>query len=315
MVLGIAVVNYRTAESVRRLVPTLVTFTGRGTLLLTVVDNSSELEEIEAIVQDGRRSISAQGGELDVSVIASVENLGFARGNNVAAQSLLERGADYLWFLNPDIEILNGQLEDVLASIEAATSPLLTTKTVEGSAEWSGLQTVSLLSSQTRKAAESGVARGSEWRKLLIPAGHSLIVRSVLWVQLDGFSPDHFLYYEEADLAFRARKLGVRPQSIQAVTVLHAGAASTNETVSAQVDRSRVVASKLTYEEASRSALIFFRNNLPLRAPLVTVMRLGYALFVGRRFGASRGQAIARGILRGWKTTLQARQGKDPEHV
>jgi GT2 family glycosyltransferase len=68
-------------------------------------------------------------------------------------------------------------------------------------------------------------------RSVDIVSGCFLLIQYDLWLRLDGFRPEFFMYGEEADLCLRSRRFGARPIVSSAATIIHYGGAS--ETVKA----------------------------------------------------------------------------------
>ncbi|MEG3806280.1 hypothetical protein DBT53_000710, partial [Aerococcus mictus] len=68
-------------------------------------------------------------------------------------------------------------------------------------------------------------------RQVDIVSGCFFLLRRELWEGLGGFSPEFFMYGEEADLCLRARALDVKPLITPEATIVHYGGAS--ETVRA----------------------------------------------------------------------------------
>jgi hypothetical protein len=165
-------------------------------------------------------------------------NLGFAVAGNIAAN--LARGA-YLLFLNPDTIVLKGAFDRILAF--ARRRP--------GAGIWGGrtlfaegepnpascrrrttLWTLfcSALALDTRfpssplvgSAGYGTRARDSE-RSVDVVCGCFLLVDGALWDRLGGFSPAFFMYGEDDDLSYRARKLGFFPAFTPDSAIIHFG--------------------------------------------------------------------------------------------
>src|SRR5688500_18198893 len=86
-----------------------------GSARLILVDNASadgtaELVRREILGDEGR----TRGG-FPIEFIASVENLGFAGGNNLAFQRVFADGDEFVYLLNPDTEVAPGFLDEALA--------------------------------------------------------------------------------------------------------------------------------------------------------------------------------------------------------
>jgi GT2 family glycosyltransferase len=101
--LGIVIVNWNTRELLRRCLQTVYASTGDFSFRVVVVDNASEDESAEMVAAEFPQAL----------LIASGENLGYPKGNNVGLRALgyREMGAAaadaprYALLLNPDTEV------------------------------------------------------------------------------------------------------------------------------------------------------------------------------------------------------------------
>jgi GT2 family glycosyltransferase len=175
---------------------------------IIVVDNASA-DGTPARLQD-----------LSCRVIASPENLGFGRGNNLGFAS--SRGR-YVYLLNPDARLIE---ENSLAEL---------CRRMDARPRWGMAGT---LIRSAAGHAESPPAFGypgdrhvrRDFSKL--PGriawimGASMIIRRELYEKLGGFDPGFFLYSEETDFCLRLRELGFEIGHVAEVAVSHIGGAS-----------------------------------------------------------------------------------------
>lgn len=175
-------------------------------------------------------------------LIASPENHGFARANNIAAREAL---GEYLLLLNPDTVVLDAAVDRLVAfarrTPEAAiwggrtldAERNLNPMSVFGDQTlWSlfcratGLTVAFRGSAVFNPEDYGGWARDSE-RAVAVVQGSFLLITRALWETLGGFDPSFVMYGEEADLCRRARSLGARPRMTPEATIVHyAGASS-----------------------------------------------------------------------------------------
>jgi GT2 family glycosyltransferase len=198
---------------------------------LIVLDNASP---------DGSAAAMAEAF-LQVRLIASETNHGFARGNNLAAR---EARGDYLLLLNPDTLVLDGAIDRLVAFAEARPDAGIwggRTLNPDGSLNpmsvfadqtlWSlfcracGLALAFPRSRLLNPELYGGWARDSE-RAVDVVQGAFLLIRRDLWERLDGFDANFVMYGEEADLCRRARGLGAAPRMTPEATILHYEGAS-----------------------------------------------------------------------------------------
>jgi len=157
---------------------------------------------------------------LPCRVMASAENLGFGRGNNLGFAA--SRGR-YVYLLNPD------------ARLTADDSLAVLCRRMDAAPGW-GMAGTLIRSADGRAesppATEYPGARHIQRDFSKLPGsiawimGASMIIRRELYERLGGFDPAFFLYSEETDFCLRLRELGHEIGHIPEVAVSHIGGAS-----------------------------------------------------------------------------------------
>jgi len=274
-----------------------------------VVDNASTDGSADAIA--GHPSAPV--------LIRSAANLGFARGNNLAARRARGR---YILLLNPDTVVRDRAIDRLAAFARARPEALIwggRTRFADGRLNpascWGRMTPWNLFcraagltgmfpdSALYNGEAYGGWARDSV-REVDIVSGCFLLIPAALWRRLDGFDPAFYMYGEEADLCLRARRLGARPAVTPEATIIHHGGAS---------EATRV--GKMTRLLAAKTLLVR-RHWHPLIAPLGAALiaawplsrwlALATAARTGRRPGAGEVAAAWREI---WSARKQWRSG------
>jgi GT2 family glycosyltransferase len=198
---------------------------------LIVVDNASP---------DGSAAAIAAAFP-DIRLIASRENLGFAKGNNVAAR---EAKGDYILLLNPDTLVLEHAIDRIVAFAgRTPAAGIWGGRTLNGDRTlnpssvfgrvtlWSLFCRASGLALIFRRSAffnPEGIGawdRGDE-REVDVVQGSFFLIRRDLWERLGGFDPVFLMYGEEQDLCLRARAAGARPRMTPEATIVHYHGAS-----------------------------------------------------------------------------------------
>ncbi len=209
MEISIIIVTYNSAGQISLCLDSLLKQAGVGFEVL-VVDNASQDSTLAELKKFGQK----------IQAIASPENLGFGRGNNLGFAASKGR---YIYLLNPDARLDDaGALKELCQSMEA-------------NPRWGMAGTVLRSSDgghESRPATEypgqrhvsrdfSKLPGGIAW-----VGGASMVIRRELYEKLGGFDPDFFLYSEETDFCLRMRELGFEVGHISKVTVEHIGGAS-----------------------------------------------------------------------------------------
>jgi N-acetylglucosaminyl-diphospho-decaprenol L-rhamnosyltransferase len=163
-----------------------------------------------------------------VRIIENVENLGFARGNNVLASHA--RGRQLL-LLNPDTVVETnaiGELYETARCHPEAGAVGGRARRADGSRDPGCRQTVPSLR-RLAFAAVGGATllNGALAEDATQPAevetlsGAFMMVRSDAWRELGGFDTTFFMYAEELDLCYRLRRAGYPVVMTPSAEIVH----------------------------------------------------------------------------------------------
>lgn len=174
----------------------------------------------------------------DVIFVQSDENLGFARANNLAAR---KAAGETLLFLNPDTIIDKKALLCMYSALwskntYAIAGPIL----LNGDRS---IQTSCILPFPTivRQLFDSDVFVKSNriWNELRINktnarqveavSGASLMIKKNIFDRVNGFSECYFMYAEDIDLCYKAKKLGGGTILVPVAEVIHFGGGSSKK--------------------------------------------------------------------------------------
>jgi GT2 family glycosyltransferase len=222
--LAVVIVTHDDAGMIERCLRSVLARAGDIRLQTVVVDNDSA---------DGTADLVERA--FPGVTVHRQANLGFGAGNNAGA-ALCD--ARYVLFLNPDTEILDGELAELVA--------LLDERPAVGVAGLRELDPAGALRPSIRRFPAPLSALGDalaveRWpllrriggERVLAPAayegegpadwmsGSSLVLRAEALERIGGFDERYFLYFEETDLCLRARGAGYDVVHLPAVTILH----------------------------------------------------------------------------------------------
>lgn len=201
-----------------------------------IIDNASSDGSAEAI----------QEQFLDIVLIKSKENLGFAQANNLAANRAT---GDYILLLNPDTIIFDGAIQKLYTFAKANPKNLIyggrtlypdlslnPTSCWKKPTLWSLFCYATGLVSIFRRNKFLDPESYGSWprdtvREVDIVTGCFLLIKRTFWNHLKGFDSEFFMYGEDADLCLRGKKQGAKPIITPDATIIHYGGAS--ETVRA----------------------------------------------------------------------------------
>jgi N-acetylglucosaminyl-diphospho-decaprenol L-rhamnosyltransferase len=196
------------------------------TAQIVVVDNASDDDTIEVVKQ---RDPAA-------TIVTCAQNLGYGRGCNLGAS---QAHGDWLLFLNPDLALRE-------VALPAHTSA--------HAGVWSGI-----ITEEKERFPRAGIRADTSlpedylaqlYSHLLPPAlssripirrrpygwasGALFLTRSKAFLQVGGFDPRYFLYYEDRDLGAKYRRNGSPPRALRTLVGTHAQGGSSSNVSSAQ---------------------------------------------------------------------------------
>lgn len=194
-----------------------------------IVDNNSENDSVAILTTAIKKNTYK-----NMYVIKNKKNSGFGGGNNIGA---INAKGKYLLFLNNDtvvkdngfvkmveymekhknIGILGGPLKNLDGTAQVSTGRFYTLLTA--TMLLLGLQRVGLIDKTPVKIEKV------DWVK-----GALMMIRKEIFNQLKGFDENIFMYTEDMELCYRARKEGYEIYFYPDVVVLHKDHGSSNRT-------------------------------------------------------------------------------------
>ncbi len=228
---SILIVSYNTLEMTLNAISSVVRETLGVAYEIIVVDNASTDGSADAIASHPARP----------RLIRLADNIGFARGNNLAAESAT---GELVLLLNPDTVVTDRAIDRLVAFSRANKQALVWgghTVFADGRLNpascWQRITPWNLVARATGLAAlfpHSPVFNPEAYggwlrdtvRRVDIVSGCFLLMPRTVWMALGGFDPAFFMYGEDADLCLRARRIGARPMITPEATIVHHGGAS-----------------------------------------------------------------------------------------
>ena len=212
---SILIVTYECRDEARGCLRSIAETSGAASTEIVVADNASTDGTVEMI-----RTEFPQ-----VKLVALEENVGFAAGVNRAAAAA---EGEYLLLLNPDTVVHAGAVDHLVDFARRHPAYGLyggRTLDPDGTVNpgscwgrptlWSTFCFATMLSSAFKRSPVFDPESLGRWqrdavREVDIVTGCLLLVRRSLWDELGGLDERFFMYGEDADLALRATRLGLR---------------------------------------------------------------------------------------------------------
>lgn len=232
MDISVIIVNYHSAGMVIDCVNSIFDKTQGLSYEVIVVDNASGDGSVECL----RETFGDR-----IKLIASPENLGFGKANNLGAA---QASGKYLFLLNPDTILINDAISILHDYMEANSnvgvaggnlySPEMTPtpsfcrvfddlNLEKQRASWKQLLASRILAKlhigKNRPMAEFNHTEQPE--KVAYIFGADMMIPRTIFEQVGGFDPDFFMYGEEEELTWRITELGYDVMSVPQARIIH----------------------------------------------------------------------------------------------
>lgn len=264
MDVSIIIVNFHSADLVADCIRSIEEKTKNVNYEIIVVDNASgdgSVEKLRGLFGD------------KILVVASEENLGFGKANNLGSISAQGR---YLFMLNPDTILVNDAISILYQYLEehpevgvaggnlynldmqAVPSYCLafdTVQTEKKKASWYeliGSKVMTKLSERFKIKQEKLFEKEFNYddtpKQVAYIFGADMMMRKTLFDKLGGFDPEFFMYAEEEELSCRITDEGYKIMSVPEAKIIHLEGATVKaqEVFSEQQFRMRMTGT-LTY--------------------------------------------------------------------
>lgn len=218
---SIIIVSYNTKQLLIDCLQSLFKHCSCDLFEIIVVDNNSS--------DDSVTSLQKMFGD-KIKIIINQNNLGFGQANNLGVK--IAQG-EYLFFLNSDTLIIDDILSSLFAIMQGnpqlgIISPRLLLSDGQnqpyafGNFKWWLAKGLKLIDNN-RNIKETVDYQSVGW-----VSGAALIIRHGLFLKLQGYDPEFFMYYEDMDLCYRAQQLGYEVAICSKIKLIHLGGRSTS---------------------------------------------------------------------------------------
>lgn len=220
---SVIVLSYNTRELLKGCLSSMYTHLRDVLFEVIVVDNAST---------DGS-GVMVKENFPRTKVIANAQNAGFSKGNNIG--ELYAKGK-YLLFLNSDTQVIDDSIISMVDFLEknetiGIVGGFLKSPDKERQQRCFGnfydLHTVTLMlfGGDRLLMRDQEKAQEVDW-----VSGGFMIIRHDLFKKLGGFDEHFFMYVEDMDLCWRAKKMGYKTYFYPLAKVVHRGQGSSNRT-------------------------------------------------------------------------------------
>lgn len=201
----------------------------RNEMEVIIVDNFSQDDSVAAI----RKAIEKQKYK-NVHLYANTENAGFGRGCNFGAE---KAQGEYLLFLNNDTQVLDEGFIGMTEFLDSRPHVGILGGRMENEDRTAQASAGSFYTFFNAILMIFGMQRfgilyksPTTLKKVDWVIGGCLMIRRKLFEKLEGFDPEIFMYFEDVELCYRAKKLGFLTYYYPHATTVHIGQGSSNRT-------------------------------------------------------------------------------------
>ncbi|MFC1645400.1 glycosyltransferase family 2 protein [Patescibacteria group bacterium] len=217
--LSFIIVNYRSEKYLEKCVHSILNKVSNLDFEIIIVNNDKK-----------RLDISDFESIEDIFIKEVNKNIGFGKACNLGAA---DANGDVLCFINPDTELLSGNIKDLVAQLGKESSiGVIGPRIVEKAGQvqlWSAGKKPSI---QELLRNNIGFARHKEVEVFDMEShvdwitGAAMFINKEVFTSAEGFDEGFFMYFEDVDLCLRVKRLGKDVRLFPGVEFLHVGGGS-----------------------------------------------------------------------------------------
>lgn len=231
---AIVIVGYKSRSDLEECLSSLKKSTFQDFQII-FVDNHSEDGSLELVKKNYPQA----------AAIPAKENLGFAAGNNLGLAVALKGSFSYVFLLNPDTTVA----PDCLAELMAAANPktilqpliLLNQKGQPTTLVNTAGNSLSYLGFSYCGGYLEEAAQFTQQVPITVASGAGALIPVEVFRTVGLFDPVYFMYHEDVDLSWRARKAGFELLLIPTAKLWHKYSFSRNNTKFFYSERNRLL--------------------------------------------------------------------------
>lgn len=245
--IGVVTVTYNSARLLEDFLKSLDVQRYRN-FVLFAVDSASTDESVERL---------RSGGKCDRVVIVNEANVGIAIGNNQGIRAALQAGCEYVLLLNNDVAFEEDLFERLVAGIEAEKSAMAVPMIYYFQppnriwAAGGGFQPLMGFRNYHRGENQEDIGQFSESCLVDFAPACCILIRREVFERIGLMDERYFVYSDDADFMFRARREKLRVSFIPTAKLWHKVSSLTGG-----------LESEFTCYHAARGRALFLYKNL-----------------------------------------------------
>jgi GT2 family glycosyltransferase len=219
--IAITIVEFNTKDLLKSCLNSIYKSKPKTKFEVWVVDNASGDESVQMVKEDFK----------DVNLIESKKNLGFGAGHNLA---LKKAQSPYYLILNSDTTIEKGTIDEMVQFMEDHPNCGIASCKVlgfDGKLQPNGgdlpfgWALFSWLFNLESLIKSSFHRNDKEYYSFAHPvgwvSGNFMVIRKELFDKIDYFNEDYFMYFEDVEISYRAKKAGFEVWVNPEVSIKH----------------------------------------------------------------------------------------------
>ncbi|HCY74463.1 MAG TPA: hypothetical protein DHV28_00950 [Ignavibacteriales bacterium] len=246
--LGIIIVTYNSQNDIIRLLDSIL-IQDYSDLIIYIVDNNSSDNTLNLI-----KNYNTQ---FSIVIIATGVNNGYAAGNNIGIKRAIDDGCEFLFILNPDMQLQKKCIPTLINRILgdeklAVIGPVV----LFGNNHHDTIQDFGVKANFKTQRKDDLFSNKKLTDQIPIEnyvdllLGGAMMIRSNV-IRLTGmFEENYFMYNDELDLAYRINKTGLRTLCLRDARVMHFH----------DFDKKNIVGNNLMYYYIMRNKYLYFKK-------------------------------------------------------
>jgi hypothetical protein len=229
MDVSVILVNYNTTQLTLNAINSVIEKTKEVLFEIIIVDNNSQDRSIDCVQQMFP----------NLRYIKSSENIGFGRANNLGAGYAM---GNYLFFLNSDTLLINNAIQILFEFLEANLNVGICGGNLFDAIgnpihsfmkyfrnPFTDIFEKTFLSKVFKYYILHNQHNHENMAiEVAFITGADLFIRKEIFDNINGFDPDFFMYFEDAELGNRVKKKGYRIMSVPDAKIFHLVGASSS---------------------------------------------------------------------------------------
>lgn len=308
---GIVILNYNNSNDTIACVKSILEVTNNNKIKIIVVDNGSRENDVASLSTSLQKIYPGQVCERQenlkqddqnilplITIYKLINNRGYANGNNNGIQILLlDKNINYIMVLNNDILFVADILEPLLSALKelknaAIVSPLLykkDQKTIDYTCarknskvsllclkytlfHYDIFKIISYFKKKEIILLSTNQISNSRYIEIELPSGSCMLFTKRLYLDIGGFDPNTFLFWEENILYEKIKKRNLKNYLIPTAHCIHLGASTINK------NKYFYLSSKCNYD----SMLYYLRNYTTTNKIIIIYLEIVGLLFLNK---------------------------------